>query len=59
MSEVKELPSVSVCMATLNADRVLGECLERLASQNYSKDKIELIIEIFNQEEISRERWKG
>jgi len=46
-------------MATLNADKVLGECLERLASQNYSKDKIELIIEIFNQEEISRERWKG
>lgn len=37
-------PTISVCMATLNAGSVLGECLERLGKQDYPKDKIELII---------------
>ena len=40
----KELPTISVCMATLNAENVLSECLERLDHQNYPKDKIELIV---------------
>ncbi len=39
----KELPSVSVCMATLNAENVLEECLRRLFEQDYPKDRIELI----------------
>lgn len=38
------LPSISVCMATLNAESVLGECLGRLFAQDYPKEKIELIV---------------
>lgn len=39
-----ELPTISVCMATLNAENVLEECLQRLFEQDYPKDKIELIV---------------
>lgn len=39
-----EKPSISVCMATLNAQSVLDECLKRLFSQNYDKEKIELLV---------------
>ncbi|MFZ2188022.1 MAG: glycosyltransferase [Candidatus Moraniibacteriota bacterium] len=38
------LPSISVCMATLNAQLTLEECLSRLAIQDYPKEKIELIV---------------
>jgi len=31
-------------MATLNAEAVIGECLRRLASQDYPKEKIEIIV---------------
>ncbi len=31
-------------MATLNAERVLGECLKRLFDQDYPQEKIELIV---------------
>lgn len=43
MSEIN-FPSVSVCMATLNAESVLDECLKRLSQQDYPKEKIELIV---------------
>jgi glycosyltransferase involved in cell wall biosynthesis len=39
-----DLPTISVCMATLNAENVLEECLFLLASQDYPKDKIELLV---------------
>ncbi|HAI73852.1 MAG TPA: hypothetical protein DCS28_01360 [Candidatus Moranbacteria bacterium] len=39
-----DLPTISVCMATLNAEAVLGECLERLYAQDYPKEKIELLV---------------
>jgi glycosyltransferase involved in cell wall biosynthesis len=38
------LPKVSVYMATLNAELTLEECLRRLFSQDYPKDKIELVV---------------
>lgn len=37
-------PTISVCMATLNAEAVLDECLRRLSEQDYPKDKIEIIV---------------
>ena len=39
---MEHLPTISVCMATLNAEGVLSECLKRLFEQDYPKDKIEL-----------------
>jgi glycosyltransferase involved in cell wall biosynthesis len=38
------LPTISVCMATLNAESVLKECLKRLSTQDYPKEKIELLV---------------
>ena len=38
------LPTISICMATLNAESVLEECLERLSKQDYPKEKIELLV---------------
>lgn len=38
------LPSISVIIPTLNAARPLGECLQRIADQDYPKDKVEIII---------------
>lgn len=38
------LPTISVCMATLNAENVLEECLRLLTKQDYPKDKIELLV---------------
>ena len=38
------LPSISVYMATLNAQATLEECLSHLALQDYPKDKIELVV---------------
>lgn len=37
-------PSVSVLIPTLNAASVLEGCLKSIANQNYSKEKIEIII---------------
>ncbi len=42
--ENDKLPKVSVCMATLNAESVLDECLRRLFSQKYPREKIELVV---------------
>lgn len=39
-----DLPSVSVLIPTLNAETVLGECLESILNQNYPREKIEVII---------------
>ena len=38
------LPTISVCMATLNAATVVEECLRRLRSQDYPPHLIELIV---------------
>lgn len=40
----ESLPLVSVLIPTLNAERVLEGCLESIASQNYPKSKIEVIV---------------
>ncbi len=40
----KTLPSISVVIPTLNADSVLEECLKRILTQDYPKDKIELVV---------------
>ncbi|MCB0514404.1 MAG: glycosyltransferase, partial [Bacteroidetes bacterium] len=40
----RKWPKVSIVMATLNAERVLEDCLISIASQNYPKDKIEIIL---------------
>ncbi len=39
-----DLPTISVCIATLNAEAVLSECLERLFEQDYPKENIELLV---------------
>ncbi|MDD5044244.1 MAG: glycosyltransferase [Candidatus Omnitrophica bacterium] len=38
------LPSVSIIIPTLNAGRTISECLSSISSQDYPKDKIEIII---------------
>jgi len=43
MSE-KEFPTISICMATLNAESVLDECLKRVNEQDYPKEKIEILV---------------
>jgi glycosyltransferase involved in cell wall biosynthesis len=37
-------PTVSIVIPTLNAAAVLGQCLDAIASQDYPKDAIEIII---------------
>ncbi len=41
---MSELPSVSIIVPTLNSARTLGLCLDSIASQDYPKDKVEIII---------------
>ena len=41
---MKKLPSISICIATLNAQRVLEECLKSIFEQDYPKSKIEIIL---------------
>lgn len=38
------IPTISIIIPTLNAAGPLGECLQRIADQDYPKDKIEIII---------------
>ncbi len=40
----KAFPSISVLIPTLNADKVLEECLVSIVKQNYPKSKIEIVI---------------
>ncbi|RJR24514.1 glycosyltransferase [Candidatus Microgenomates bacterium] len=42
--EKNSLPTISVLIPTLNAGRVLEECLKSISIQDYPKDKIEIII---------------
>lgn len=39
-----KLPTISVIIPTLNAEKPLIECLERIVAQDYPKDKYEIII---------------
>lgn len=41
---VKDLPSISVIFATLNAAKVLEACLKSISEQDYPKKKVEVII---------------
>ncbi len=38
------LPTISVIIPTLNAEKPLAECLKRIVDQDYPKDKYEIII---------------
>jgi len=40
----KQFPSISICIPTYNAARVLDKCLMAIASQDYPKSKIEIVI---------------
>lgn len=42
--ENKYLPTISVLLPTLNAQKVLAGCLQSIKSQNYPSQKIEIII---------------
>jgi len=44
MTNAQNLPAISVVFATLNAARVLENCLGSIARQDYPKNKIEVII---------------
>lgn len=37
-------PTISIIIPTLNSEKTLGSCLERITHQDYPKDKIEIII---------------
>ena len=41
---MNNLPTVSIIIPTLNADRFLEGCLASIAKQDYPKEKIEIII---------------
>lgn len=41
---MKNLPSISIVIPTLNAEGPLPECLKRISVQNYPKDKLEIVI---------------
>jgi len=41
---LKELPSVSVCIATFNSGKTLDRCLKLIRNQNYPQSKIEIIL---------------
>lgn len=41
---VKKLPSISILLPTLNAERTLKLCLQSISGQNYPKNKIEIIV---------------
>lgn len=38
------LPTISIIIPTLNAEKPLDECLKRIVEQDYPKDKVEIII---------------
>lgn len=40
----ENFPRISVLLPTLNAGRVLGQCLKAIKDQNYPREKIEIII---------------
>ena len=40
----ENLPTISIVIPTLNAEKVLGKCLESILIQDYPKDQIEIII---------------
>ncbi|MFH0912923.1 MAG: glycosyltransferase, partial [Candidatus Omnitrophota bacterium] len=39
-----EYPSLSIIIPTLNADRVIGDCLNSILRQEYPKEKMEVIV---------------
>jgi len=41
---INETPFVSILIPTLNAGRVLGMCLQSISTQDYPKEKVEVII---------------
>lgn len=41
---MKNLPTISIIIPTLNAEGPLGECLRRIRNQDYPKSKYEIII---------------
>ena len=44
MNATNEFPSVSIIIPTLNAERTLEGCLRSIASQNYPRENLEIII---------------
>ncbi|MCL4435509.1 MAG: glycosyltransferase family 2 protein [Thaumarchaeota archaeon] len=40
----KNLPSISIVIPTYNSERTLGQCLDSIRRQNYSKNRIEIIL---------------
>ena len=44
LSDLKELPRISVIMPTLNAGVILENCLASIARQTYPREKVEIIL---------------
>lgn len=42
--EKSKLPSISILMPTLNAERFLTLCLDSIKNQDYPKDKLEIVV---------------
>jgi len=43
-NDFENLPSLSIVIPTLNSSRTLSQCLESIFSQNYPREKVEVII---------------
>mgnify|MGYP001095594769 CR=1 FL=1 len=43
-NDFEDLPSLSIVIPTLNSSRTLSQCLESIFSQNYPREKVEVII---------------
>jgi glycosyltransferase involved in cell wall biosynthesis len=44
LSSEKREPGISIILPTLNAERTLAACLDNIISQDYPRDKIEIVI---------------
>jgi glycosyltransferase involved in cell wall biosynthesis len=43
-SKMNELPSISIIIPTLNSAKILKDCLESIAMQDYSEELLEIIM---------------
>lgn len=40
----RDLPTISVCIATYNSEKTIGDCLKKIREQKYPQSKIEIVL---------------